>query len=66
MRSGRGQNGGDFLNATTVQDDGAGNVLEGGEALDWFFANLDGAGNNGVMDLVHGRRPGEVLTGITL
>src|SRR5258708_7633117 len=40
---------GDYLNATTVHDDGAGNDRESGDGLDWFFANLDGVGNNGVM-----------------
>jgi hypothetical protein len=63
-----GLNGSDFLNASTVHDtvhdDGAGNVLEGGAGPDWFFANLDGIGNNGIMDLVHGRKPGEILTSI--
>jgi hypothetical protein len=29
-----------------------------------FFAKFDGTGNNGVMDVVHGRKPGEVLTTI--
>jgi len=55
-----------YLNAATVHADGAGNVLEGGSGLDWFFANLDGIDNNGVKDRVTGRKPGEVLTGITL
>jgi hypothetical protein len=55
-----------ILNAATVHDDGAGNLLEGGAGLDWFFANLDGVGNHGVLDRVTGRKPGEILTGITL
>jgi hypothetical protein len=59
-----GLNGNNFLNASTVHDDGAGNVLDGGDGLDWFFANQGGVGNNGVMDVVHGRKPGEVLTTI--
>jgi hypothetical protein len=59
-------NGSDFLDASTVHDDGAGNLLEGGAGLDWFFANLDGMGNNGVLDRVTGRKPGEILTTITL
>jgi hypothetical protein len=64
--NGLGQNGGYFLNAATVHDDGSGNLLEGGAGLDWFFANLDGVGNDGVRDRVTGRKPGEVLTSITL
>jgi hypothetical protein len=63
---GGGQNGGCFLNATTVQDDGAGNLLEGGPALDWFFANLDGTGNGGVKDRITGLLPGEIVTRIVL
>jgi hypothetical protein len=53
------------LDATTVYDDGAGNSLEGGPALDWFFANIDGVGNNGVKDKVTASR-GDVITHITL
>jgi hypothetical protein len=53
-------------NAATVHDDGAGNQLDGGPGQDWFFANLDGIGNNGVVDKVTGRKPGEILTGITM
>jgi hypothetical protein len=64
--NGQGLNGGTFLNATTVHDDAAGNVLEGGPAPDWFFANLDGVGNNGVMDKVKRRQRGEIVTDITL
>jgi hypothetical protein len=63
--NGLGLNGGSYLNASTVHDDGAGNHLDGGLALDWYFANLDGIGNNGVLDKVTGRKLGEVLTGIT-
>jgi len=61
-----GQNGSNYLNATTVHDDGSGNHLEGGPALDWYFANLDGVSNNGVKDKVDGRKGSEVLTHITL
>ena len=64
--NGLGQNGGYFLNASTVHDDGAGNRLEGGPGLDWYFANLDGVGNNAVEDVLEGRRHGEVVTPITL
>jgi hypothetical protein len=64
--NGLGLNEGDFLNAATVQDDGAGNVLVGGPGLDWFFANLDGVGNDGVRDQIRRRKPGEIVTGVTL
>jgi hypothetical protein len=64
--NGSGLNGSDFLNASTVHDDGTGNLLEGGAGLDWYFANLDGNGNNGILDRVTGRKPGEILTTITL
>jgi hypothetical protein len=56
--NGQGMNGSNFLNATTVHDDGVSNDLEGGPALDWYFASL--------MDVVHGRKPPEVLTLITV
>jgi hypothetical protein len=61
-----GLNGGYFLNAATVHDNGADNELQGGPGMDWFFANLDGSGNNGAKDKVKGARPGEVITRITL
>jgi hypothetical protein len=64
--NGLGQNGSFYLTASTVHDDGAGNLLDGGPGLDWFFANLDGNGNNGVLDRVTGRRLGEVLTNTTV
>jgi hypothetical protein len=63
--NGQGQNAGYFLSASTVHDDGAGNVLEGGPAPDWFFANLDGVDNGGIKDKVKGRKPGEIVTRIT-
>jgi hypothetical protein len=59
-----GQNGGNFLTDATVHDDGSGNALDGGPALDWFFANRDGTGNNGVADRVRHLRPGEIVTPI--
>jgi hypothetical protein len=34
--------------------------------MDWFFANLDGVGNDGVKDEIHGLKPGEIVTRITL
>jgi hypothetical protein len=64
--NGLGRNEGYDLNASTVQDDEAGNVLVGGPGLDWFFANLDGVGNDGVKDQIRGRKPGEIVTGVTL
>jgi hypothetical protein len=69
--NGQGMNGSNFLNANpsngtvTVHDDGAGNVLEGGDGLDWFFANLDGIDNKGVMDRVKDLQPSEIVTSIT-
>ncbi len=37
---GGGLHGGSFLNAATVTDDGAADVLKGGSGFDWFWANL--------------------------
>jgi hypothetical protein len=64
--NGLGQNRYFYLNAPTVHDDGAGNLLDGGPGLDWFFANLDENGNNGVLDRVTGLKPGEVRTNTTM
>ena len=64
--NGQGLNEGYFLNASTVQDDGDGNLLVGGPDMDWFFANLDGVGNDGVKDKIRGLKPGEIVIGITL
>jgi hypothetical protein len=64
--NGHGLNEGYFLNASTVQDDGDGNLLVGGPGMDWFFANVDGVGNDGVRDKIHGLKPGEIVIGITL
>jgi hypothetical protein len=63
---GLGLNEGFFLNPSTVQDDGAGNDLVGGPGLDWFFANLDGVGNDGIRDQIRGRKHGEIVTSVTL
>ena len=63
--NGLGKNGGYFLNDTTVHDDAAGNHLEGGPGLDWFFANLDGVDNNNVKDKLAARKAGEIVTRIT-
>jgi hypothetical protein len=64
--NGQGLNEGYFLNASTVQDDGDGNLLVGGPGMDWFFANVDGVGNDGVKDKIRGLKPGEIVIGITL
>ena len=61
--NGAGRNGSYVLNASTVHDSGAGDQLDGGPAMDWFFANV--SGNNGVKDQVNGTRPGEVITPIS-
>jgi hypothetical protein len=53
------------LNATTVHDDGAGNSLDAGSALDWLFANTTGVGNNGVKDHVNAPHR-DPITQITL
>jgi hypothetical protein len=50
----------------TVHDDGAGNLLDGDSGQDWFFANLDGVGNNGVKDRIRGLQSNEVVTTIVL
>jgi Ca2+-binding RTX toxin-like protein len=63
--NGLGQNAGYFLTSATVHDDGAGNYLEGGPGMDWYFANLNGIGNNGVEDVLEGRKSAEVVTPTT-
>jgi hypothetical protein len=63
--NGMGLNGSYLLNASTVQDSGAGDQLDGGPGMEWFFANLDGIGNGGVKDKLSGLKPGEVVTRIT-
>jgi fibronectin-binding autotransporter adhesin len=55
-----------YLTSSTVHDDAAGNQLDGGSGMDWFFANLDGLGNGGVKDKIGGLKPGEIVTTITL
>jgi hypothetical protein len=60
-----GLNGSYVLNASTVHDSGAGDQLDGGPGMAWFFANLDGIGNNGVKDKLNGSKPGQVITRIT-
>jgi hypothetical protein len=51
-----GANGAFYLNPDTVHDDGAGNVLAGGQGRDWFFASAAG------QDLLLNRHRGEVVT----
>jgi hypothetical protein len=55
---GGGANGGYYLNSSTVEDDAAGNKLEGGPALDLYFA--------GVKDKVNGQKQklGEIVIGL--
>jgi hypothetical protein len=63
--NGMGRNGSYLLNASTVHASGAGDQLDGGPGMEWFFANLDGIGNDGVKDKLDGAKPGEVITHIT-
>jgi hypothetical protein len=63
---GGGINGSFFLNSNTVHASGTADHLEGGPAMDWFFANLDGIGNNGKRDTLDDLQTGEVVTRITL
>jgi fibronectin-binding autotransporter adhesin len=55
-----------YLTSSTVHDDAAGNQLDGGSGMDWFFANLDGVGNDGVKDTIGNKKPGEIVIVITL
>jgi hypothetical protein len=64
--NGSGRNGSYLLNTSTVHDSGAGNQLDGGPGMEWFFANLDGIDNNGVKDKLNGAKSAEVITRITL
>jgi hypothetical protein len=61
-----GENGDYFLSASTVQDDGVIDTLDGGAGLDWYFANLDGPGNNGITDRIRRLEPGEIVTHIAM
>jgi RTX calcium-binding nonapeptide repeat (4 copies) len=54
------------LDATTVHDDGVGNLLFAGSGLDWIFANENGVGNNGATDTVIGARKKDDVVHITL
>jgi hypothetical protein len=49
------------LSPTTVFDDGLGNTITGGTALDWIFANTDGVGNNGVKDTILNKHSKDVI-----
>jgi Ca2+-binding RTX toxin-like protein len=49
-----GLNGADFLNTSTVQDDGQVNKLYGGAGLDWYF--------EGMADVIFNQTSGEVVT----
>jgi Ca2+-binding RTX toxin-like protein len=55
-----------YLTAASVKDDAAGNQLDGVSGLDWYFANLDGVGNNGIKDKINKVKAGEIVTKITL
>lgn len=58
--------GGSFLTASSVKSDGSENELKGGSGLDWYFANLDGVGNNGRKDKVTGKSSNEIVTSVRL
>ena len=55
-----GLNGPYLLNAKTVHDDNATDLLYGGAGTDWFFAHLYGTST----DRVNGQTSGEVVTSI--
>ena len=55
-----GLNGPYLLNAKTVHDDNATDLLYGGPGMDWFFAHLYGPNT----DRVNGQTGGEVVTNI--
>lgn len=55
-----------FLTSATVHDDGVGNTLLGRGDVDWFFANLDGVGNNGIKDKISSSKPLKYFTKIVL
>jgi CSLREA domain-containing protein len=63
LRDGRrgGRNGKFVLNATTVVDDSAIDVLFGNAGGDWFFARTSGRSRDRVID----RKSGEVLTSLS-
>jgi Ca2+-binding RTX toxin-like protein len=51
-----GLNGTNFLNSTTVHDNGKADTLMGGTGMDWFFA--------GMMDVLKNKTPDETVTTI--
>ncbi len=55
-----------FLTASTVKSDGSENKLKGGSGMDWYFANLDGVGNNGRKDKITGKSSNEIVTNVRL
>ena len=57
---GGGLNGPYRLNASTVHDDNAADLLYGGAGMDWFFAHLSGSN----ADRVNGQTSGEVVTNV--
>jgi Ca2+-binding RTX toxin-like protein len=57
---------GHFLTTSTVKSDGSENDLKGGSGMDWYFANLDGVGNNGRKDKMTGKSSNELVTNVRL
>ena len=55
-----------YLTTSTVKSDGSENELKGGSGMDWYFANLDGVGNNGRKDKVTGKSSNEIVTSVRL
>jgi len=55
-----------FLTASTVKSDGSENELKGGSGTDWYFANLDGVGNNSRKDKISGKSNNEIVTNVRL
>ncbi len=53
-----------MLNTSMVHDDGDGDVLTGGNSLDWFFANLEGENDRRNWDKVTDAREGEVVLSV--
>jgi hypothetical protein len=57
-----GLNGSNFLNATTVHDNGKVDTLIGGSGMDWYFARTM---MDVMMDVIKNQTSGEVVTPIT-
>jgi hypothetical protein len=49
-----------LLDPTTVFDDGIGDTLNGGAAMDWFFARLSGTAKDTLTNVL----PGEIITSV--